>query len=111
MTSDVHERICPARPRCRHSSAPIPKRNTAGIVGVISAAATLATTAEGGEGGGGKRFRSPYYVVESPVYVVRPSVAYVAPPPRVVYAPAPVYYDPVYVAPAYPSLNINIPLR
>jgi hypothetical protein len=78
------------------------------LVAVIGIVATVATAAEGGEG---KRYRSSYYVVEAPVRVVRPSVVYVAPPQPVVYAPVPVYYEPVYAAPAYPSLNINIPLR
>jgi len=88
------------------------------LVGAIGAAATVATAAEGGEGGHGRRVEVPYYVVaparpRSPpvVYVAPPPVVYVAPPPVVYAAPPPIVYQPIYDAPASPSLNINIPLR
>jgi hypothetical protein len=81
------------------------------LVGVIGAAATVATSAEGGEGGHGERLYAPYYVVAPAVRYRPPPVVYVAPPPMVYAAPPPIVYQPVYDAPAYPSLNINIPLR
>jgi hypothetical protein len=82
------------------------------LVGVIGAAATVATAAEGGEGGhGGRVVYAPYYVVAPAVRYRPPPVVYVAPPPVVYAAPPPIVYQPVYDAPAYPSLNINIPLR
>jgi hypothetical protein len=80
------------------------------LVGVIGAAATLAAAAEGGEGGHGRRYVVPYYAV-APVRVAPPPVVYVAPAPVVYAAPPPIVYQPIYDAPASPSLNINIPLR
>lgn len=84
------------------------------LIGVIGAAATLATAAEGGEGGEGGHGRRvvvvPYYAV-APARLRPPPVVYVAPPPVVYAAPPPIVYQPLYDAPAYPSLNINIPLR
>ena len=93
---------------------------TALTVGMVSVGTVLATAAEAGEGHHRHKFRDRYYVVEQPVVeIVRPPVYVRRPPPPpavyrappVVYAPPVAYYEPVYAAPSYPSLNINIPLR
>jgi hypothetical protein len=85
-------------------------KKTGLLVGVIGAAATLATAAEGGEGGHGRRVYAPYYVIAPGVRgVMPPPVVYVGPP--LYAAPPPIVYQPIYDAPASPSLNINIPLR
>jgi hypothetical protein len=78
--------------------------------------ASMVARADDDDEGEGKHHRhrhdTPYYVVVPPGpvrYYAPPPVVY-APPPVIVYPAAPVY-DAPYIAPAYPSLNINIPLR
>jgi hypothetical protein len=85
------------------------------VVTILSASVVARADDDDDQGGGWKHHRhrhdAPYYVVVPPGpvrYYAPPSVVY-ATPPVIVY-PAPVY-DAPYMAPAYPSLNINIPLR